>query len=201
MQRLEKSDERGCLRGTQILSIGRHVAATLNDLPDKLVLRETQGHGVEGGPSLSATFSQRVTVTALFNLKYQSSLPLQCGRPMYKLIRHWVTAPRVHVGTPGREPGEMGERSERDRDQHHGQNRDWSALPALFTFAGKKGKKKQPNNYYHRSDQKCWGLERRREQREHSIEPEEKVIWFRNGLDDGRIGPAGRPKLAELHRT
>ena len=77
MQRLEKSDERGCFRGTQILSIGRHVAATLNDLPDKLVLRETQGHAVEGGPSLSATFSQRVTVTALFNLEYQSSLPLQ----------------------------------------------------------------------------------------------------------------------------
>jgi len=146
MERLEKSDERSCFRGTQILSIGRHVAATLNDLPDKLVLRETQGHAVEGGPSLSATFSQRVTLRTLFNLEYQSSLPSSAVVPMYELIRHWITAPRVHVGLQGVEPGEMGERSERDRDQHHGQNRDGRRFQLFSPSPERKGKKKQPNN-------------------------------------------------------
>src|SRR5580704_14129239 len=120
---------------------------------------------------------------------------------MYELIRHWITAPRVHVRTPGCVSREMSKRPERDRDQHHGQNRDRPSLPTLFTFAGKKRKKKESGNHHYWSDQKCRCLERRRKQREQSIEPEEKVIRLGNGLDDGWIGPAGRPKWTEVERT
>ena len=198
MQGLEKGYERGGFRWTQILSVRRHIAAALNHLPDELVLREPHGNAVQSRPSLPTAFSKGMAVAALLDLKDQSALPLKRSCAMKKSIRHGITAPCVHVRTPGRELGEMGKRSQRDRDQQHGQNRNRPALPALFSFAGKKGKKKQPNNYDDRADEKCWRLERRREQREQSIEPQEKVIRLGRGLDDGRVGPG---RSAQMGRS
>lgn len=82
MQSLEECDKSSRLRGTQICSIRRHVAASLNHLTDELVLRESRGDVVERRTSLSAEFTERMTIAALLHLKHESSLSLKCGRAM-----------------------------------------------------------------------------------------------------------------------
>src|SRR5260370_4897588 len=54
MQRLEKCNESRCLRRAQILAISWHVAATLDHLPNQLILSQPHGNGVECRPALSA---------------------------------------------------------------------------------------------------------------------------------------------------
>src|SRR5215471_11633042 len=98
---------------------------------------------------------------------------------MNVLLRHSITAPGIHVRTPGRVSGEMCECAECDRDQPHRQNRNGATPPTLFTLAGKKRKKQQ----------------------EQSIKPQEKVIWLRDSLDDGRIRSSGRPKWTKVQRA
>src|SRR5215469_3284284 len=153
MQSLKERDQSSCLRWTQVLSICRHVAATLNYLANQLVLGEPHCHAIESGSSLSATLSKRVAIAALLDLKDQRPLSFKRGRVMNISIRHGITTPRIHVRTPGHKPGEMGEGPQRECDQQHGQNRDWTALPTLFTFTRKKRKKQQTGNDHHRSDQ------------------------------------------------
>src|SRR6516162_4314446 len=46
MQRLEKCHERRGLRRAEIFSVGRHVSAPLDHLPDELVLRQSHSHRV-----------------------------------------------------------------------------------------------------------------------------------------------------------
>jgi hypothetical protein len=46
MQRFEKRNECRCFRRTQIVPICRHIAASLDDLADELVLREPYGNAV-----------------------------------------------------------------------------------------------------------------------------------------------------------
>ena len=143
MQGFKKCYERSSLRGTQVVPISGHVAAALNHLPDELVLRQSHGNAIQGRASLSTGVAKRVAVAALLDLKHQRALPLQCSRAMNEAVRHRITAPRIHVRTPGRELGEAGESAERDRNQQHGKNRNRPALPALFSFAGKKRQKNQ----------------------------------------------------------
>src|SRR5215469_13652100 len=117
MQSFEKCDKRGGLCWTQILTVRRHVATTLNHLPNELILREPNSNAVESGAPLSACISQSMTIPALLGLKHERSLSLQCGRAMQKSRRHRVAAPSIHVRTPGHKPGEMSKCPERDRDQ------------------------------------------------------------------------------------
>ena len=77
MQRLQKCDERRGLRRTQVLSIGRHVAATLDHLADELVLREPYGNTVESRTSLSTLVAKRMAVAALLDLENERALPLE----------------------------------------------------------------------------------------------------------------------------
>src|SRR6266699_5250717 len=109
MQSLEKCYECSGLRRTQILSVRRHVSAALNYLANELVLREPHGDTVESGTSLPAHVSKGMTVAALLDLQHQRTLPLKCGCAMNKSIRHGIATPRIHVWTPGCEPGQMGE--------------------------------------------------------------------------------------------
>src|SRR5215471_583403 len=122
MQRLEKCDECGRLRRTQVFSISRHVAASLNDLPDELVMREPHGDGVQGGSSVPTGPSKSMAVATLFHLKNERTLPLQRRRVKDHLLRHWITAPGAHARAPRRELSDARKGSERDRDQQHGQN-------------------------------------------------------------------------------
>lgn len=54
MQGLEKCDERGGLRRSQVLAIRRHVAPSLDYLTDQLVLSQPDGDAVQSWASLPA---------------------------------------------------------------------------------------------------------------------------------------------------
>src|SRR6267154_3242679 len=112
MQSLEKCHECSGLCRAQILCVRGHVATTLNHLANELVLCEPQGNTVEGGASLPAYVSERMTITALLYLKHQRALPLKCGCAMNKSIRYRIAAPRVHVRTPRCKPSEVGKGAE-----------------------------------------------------------------------------------------
>src|SRR5215470_4652125 len=120
MQSFEKRNKRSSFGWTQIFSIGRHVAATLDDLPDQLILCESHRNSIKRRPSLAAQIPKRMAIAALFCLKNERALPLQSCRAMQKLVRHRVATPSVHVRTPRRVPSEM---SERPQDYGNEQNR------------------------------------------------------------------------------
>src|ERR1700683_55900 len=147
VQGLEESYERRSLCRTQVVSIGRHVAAALNYLANELVLRQTLGNAVQGWSPLSTHIAQRVAVAALLDLKYERTLALKCSRAVNVPVGHWIAAPGVHVRTPGRELGEPSKRAESDRGHQHSNNRNGTALPAFFSFSQKKRQKNQANNY------------------------------------------------------
>src|SRR5271156_5939255 len=79
VQGVEESYECRGLRRTQVVPIGRHVAAALNHLPNELVLGQPHRNTIQGWPPLSARISERMAVAALLDLKYQRALPLECG--------------------------------------------------------------------------------------------------------------------------
>src|SRR5213593_1320053 len=72
-QRLEKCDECDRLRWTQVFSISRHVAASLNHLPNELALSEPHRDGVQGRASLPTAPSKGMAVAALFDLKNEGA--------------------------------------------------------------------------------------------------------------------------------
>jgi hypothetical protein len=152
MQRLEKCDECGRLRRTQVFSISWHVAASLNYLPDELVLREPHCDRVQGGASLPAASSKGMAVATLFELKNERALSLERSRAKDHSLWHWITAPGAHVRTPRRNLSLTRKRSERDRDQQYRQNPNGSSPPALFSFAGEKRKKDQSDDHYDRTN-------------------------------------------------
>jgi hypothetical protein len=76
MQSLEKGDERRSLWRTQVLSVRRHVAASLDHLAYELVLRQPHGYGIQGRTSLAAEVPKGMAVAALFGLKDERSLAL-----------------------------------------------------------------------------------------------------------------------------
>src|SRR5262245_16876937 len=122
MQSLKKCHKRGRLCRTQILSVGRHIAPALNNLADELVLREPHCNAVECRSSLSAKIPKRMTVATLFGLKNQRALSLERACAVQKSLWDRITAPSIHVWTPGREFCKMSEGTERDCDQQHGQD-------------------------------------------------------------------------------
>src|SRR5690348_14877429 len=105
MQGLKKCHKRRGLRRTQILSVGGHVAASLNHLADQLVLCQPHRNTIQSGASLPALLSKGMAVSALLGLKDERALPLKCSCAMYESLRHRITTPGVHVRAPGREPG------------------------------------------------------------------------------------------------
>src|SRR5580700_7746273 len=200
MQRFEKSYERGGLRRAQILGIRGHISASLDHLADELVLREPDRDTIESGASLPSALLKRMTVAALLRLKDERALPLQGGCAVQKSRRQGGAAPGVHLRTPRRVLRQMGKRSERNREQQHSQDRNRSSSPALLSFAGQERKQEKSEDGHDRTNQKRGSLHRRWEQREQGIEPQEKVIGFRHGLNNGGVRPAGRPKRTEPER-
>src|ERR1700719_1268024 len=79
VQVLKESYARDSLCRTQVVPIGRHVAAALNHLPNELVLGQPHGNAVQVWPPLSTRVAKRVAVAALFHLKHKRTLPLECG--------------------------------------------------------------------------------------------------------------------------
>src|SRR5262245_26758666 len=68
MQGLHERHQRGDLRRAEILAIGRHIAAALDHLPDKLVAGQARRHVVERRAALAAAAAQAVAVPALLVL-------------------------------------------------------------------------------------------------------------------------------------
>src|ERR1700722_120434 len=160
MQGLEISYERRNFRGTQVVSIGRHVSAALNHLANELVLRQPHGNAVQSWSALSTCVAERVAVAALLDLKHECTLPLKRGRAMNVAVGYWIAAPGVHVRTPRRELGHASKRAKSDRDQQYGNHRNWTGLPAFFSFSRKKRQKNQAKNCQRRNDEQERRLQR-----------------------------------------
>src|ERR1700693_6419569 len=135
MQSLQKRNQGRGLRRAQILSVRRHVAASLDYLPNQLVLRQSHRDTVQSRTSLPTALTKRMTVAALLHLKDQRALSLKCGTAMQKLLRHRVAAPSVHVRTPRRVSSEVSECSQRHGNQQYRQDGNGAAAPTLFSFA------------------------------------------------------------------
>src|SRR5713101_2583532 len=105
MQGFEKCDERRGLCRIQVLSVCRHVAASLDHLADELVLREPHGDAIQRRASLPAQLPEGMAVAALLDLENKRALPLQGRSAVKKSLRHRITAPSVHVRTPRCESG------------------------------------------------------------------------------------------------
>ena len=91
MQRLQECHQRGGLRRTEIVAVRRHVAPTLQHLPNQLILRQPRGHTIQGRSALAPQSAKRVTVAALLGLEHDRALPLQR-----------TAAGQIHVRAPGR---------------------------------------------------------------------------------------------------
>ena len=81
MQRLEKRDECSCLGRPQVLSVGRHVAATLDYLSDQLIVGEPESDLIQFRSAFPSSITQGVAVAALLGLKNKGALPLQGRTP------------------------------------------------------------------------------------------------------------------------
>jgi hypothetical protein len=57
-----------------------------------------------------------MAVAALLHLKHERALALKRSRTMNVPLGYWITAPGVHVRTPGSELGHAGKRAQGDRD-------------------------------------------------------------------------------------
>src|ERR1700677_3900426 len=102
VERLEKRHQRSRLRGTQVVSVGWHVATALDHLADELILRELDSDSIKIRTSFSSRPTQRVAVVALFRLENERPLPLQGCTPFQVLRRNRCATPGVHHWTPPR---------------------------------------------------------------------------------------------------
>src|SRR5258708_4476141 len=100
MQVHEERHQGSRLCRTQILAVRRHIATTLDDLADELVLRKSYRDYIERRPALPSTALQGVTVVALLGLKHERPLPLQRAAPLHVLRRNRLATPRIHRGAP-----------------------------------------------------------------------------------------------------
>src|ERR1700720_673469 len=115
MQGLKKCDKSRGLRGTEILAISGHVAATLDHLTNELILCKPPGHCVQSRAALAALFAERMAVVTLLHLEDQSTLPLKRSPVVQKHGRNRNAAPRVHDRAPRRMFSEARKRSQRNR--------------------------------------------------------------------------------------
>src|SRR5712691_8398095 len=96
MERLKKRHEGSRLRGIQILSVRRHIATTLEHLPDELISRQFNGNRIERRPAISPAVVERMAVAALFRLEDEGSLALRCGTSPQESGGNRGAAPRIH---------------------------------------------------------------------------------------------------------
>src|SRR5262245_8962899 len=78
-QRLHERDERVDFGRTQILAVGRHIAAALQDLADQLIARLARRDTVERWAALSSFTAEAVAGATLLVLENQRALELERG--------------------------------------------------------------------------------------------------------------------------
>ena len=197
MHRPEERDDRRHLGGAEVLPVGGHVAAALENLAHQLIVRQARRDVVQRGTALPALATERVTVPALLALQQQRALQLERRAVAHVLDRHRRGAPRLHVRRPGGgypQPGERreGQEDERDPDDGHG-----PAQPALLARAGDERQREQRDDPQHGSGEDEERLRPRRQEREQREEREEVEIGPRRRADDGGIGLAVRSEGPE----
>src|SRR2546427_11669144 len=197
MKRLEERDQRGCLHRAEVLPVRRHVAATLDDLPDQLILSQPHGDSVERRATLPTRLVERMTVPALLRLEDERAVPFERGASLEVFLRNRLAAPRVHRGAPGRMRAETRQRPPCHRDEKYGENGDRTASPALLAFAGEKRQRDEKRDADGRRDQQERSFGRGRQIREDGVEPPEEEVRLGSGLDDGRVGLTSRTERAE----
>src|SRR5437016_8798072 len=82
VHRLKERHECSGLRGTQVVSVGGHIAAALDYLADELVMGELYGHAIQLRPPLPSQPAQRVAVVTRLGLKNERPRRLQAVRPL-----------------------------------------------------------------------------------------------------------------------
>src|SRR5580765_7529945 len=92
---LQECHQRGRFRWRKVLPVRRHVTAALQHLPDQLVWRQPNRHGIETWAALAALAAETVAVAALFRLKHDCALTFECGTTLKIFRRHRHAAPGV----------------------------------------------------------------------------------------------------------
>ena len=77
MQRFQERNQGGHFGRIQVLAIGWHVAAALNDLTHQLIAGEPGGDAIQGRAALASGAADGMAVAALLHLEDQRALPLQ----------------------------------------------------------------------------------------------------------------------------
>src|SRR5712671_4869528 len=96
-QRLHERDEGVDFRGREVLAVGRHVPATLQDLTDELIARLTRRDAVERRTTSSAFTGQAMARPALLVLEDEGALELERRPTLDVLDRRGGGAPGCHV--------------------------------------------------------------------------------------------------------
>src|ERR1043166_1309578 len=100
MQCSQERNQSCRLGRTQVVAVRRHVAASLQDLPEQLIFGHSRRDRVECRPALSAFAANGVTIPALHALEHYRPLTFERTAAIEKLLRHGYAAPRVHVRRP-----------------------------------------------------------------------------------------------------
>lgn len=120
MENLEEGDEGGGFFRTEVFAVCVHIAATLDDLANELILSEEHGDLVEGGTAFASVAAESVAIMALLTLKNESALTLKCGAILQELLRNGIAAPGVHDGAPGSAACHVGESAQNDGEEEDG---------------------------------------------------------------------------------
>src|SRR5499426_468420 len=175
-QRSHERDERVDFSRVQILAIGRHVAATLQNLTDELIARLARRDAVERRPALSAFTAEAVAGPALLVLQHQRALKLERSPALDVPDRCGGRGPRLHLRRPRNRHAEGGQRRNNEYDDQDREDGDGTTLPALLSRARKKRHEEERRYCDHGPDQNHDGLGPRRKQREQRIEREKVEV-------------------------
>src|SRR4030095_14344431 len=200
-QRLHESNESCDLLRRQILAKRGHVAAALKHLPDQLVAGQTSSHTIQCRAAQAALAAQAVAIPALLVLQYQRALQLQRRTAVHILHRCGNAAPGFHVGTPRGECPQVRQGTECQEHENPPQYGHGPPPGTLFPGVRNKRKRKEKPNPNHRRGQEQKRLDVWRPQWPRGINPEEKEIRGRRGVDVSRVRYSSRSLGTEIGGT
>src|SRR5215813_5733663 len=96
-QRCHERDDRVDFSRIQILAVGRHVAAPLQNLTDELIARLARRNAVERRAALSSFTAEAVAGPALLVLQNQRALELERGPALDVPDRRRGSGPGLHL--------------------------------------------------------------------------------------------------------
>src|SRR5215467_11543591 len=137
-QRHHERDERVDFSRAQILAVGGHVAATLQNLADELVARLARRDAVERRPALSSFTAEAVAGPALLVLQHQRALELERSPALDVPDRCGGRGPGLHLRRPRNRHAESGQRGNDEHDDQDREDGNGTTLPALLSRARKK---------------------------------------------------------------